>query len=186
MSTTIQSKTTQHLSDMAGAQKHILEAISSQLETSAVKESPEASAILSETKLLLRKHVRELEALSDRYDAETKAGIKKLFTNVLGNLAGAYNHMRGEGATRAVRDTYTALNLLSASLLALKTYGLMVSQPDISKAAYDQLTEICPLVVKFNQTLPFVVARETAKDLGLPYAPGLAEKVKESTQKLWN
>ena len=186
MSTTIQSKTTQHLSDMAGAKKHVLEAITSQLETDSVKETPEASAILSETKLLLKKHIRELEALSHRYDAETKAGIKKLFTNVLGNLAGAYNHLRGEGATRAVRDTYTALNLLSASLLALKTYGLMVSQPDISKTAYDQLAEICPLVVKFNKTLPFVVARETSKELGLPYASALPEKVRESTQKLWS
>ena len=100
MTTTTQSKTTQHLSDMAGAQKHVLEAVESQLETAAVKDSPEAFAVLSETRTILKKHIHELEILSDRYDTETKAGLKKLFTNVLGNLAGAYNHLRGEGAAR--------------------------------------------------------------------------------------
>lgn len=183
---TVQSKTTQHLSDMAGAQKHVLEAVESQLETTSVKESPEAFAVLSETRDLLGKHVRELEILSERYDTETKAGLKKLFTNVLGNLAGAYNHLRGEGAARAVRDTYTALNLLNASLLALKTFGLMVSHPDISKTAYDQMAEICPLIVKFNEAMPYVVARETSKDLEIPYVASLPDKVKESTQKLWS
>ena len=164
---------------MAGAQKHVLEAVESQLETDSVKENPEAFAVLSETRNLLGKHIRELELLSERYDTETKAGLKKLFTNVLGNLAGAYNHLRGEGAARAVRDTYTALNLLNASLLALKTFGLMVSHPD-------QMAEICPLVVKFNEAMPYVVARETSKDLGIPYVASLPDKVKESTQKLWS
>lgn len=186
MASTIQSDTTKHLSDLVAANKHILEAVESQLSTTAVKENPEAHMLLAETGTLLQKYIRELDIVAEQYDTETKASLKKLFTNVLGNLAGAYNHLRGEGAARAVRDTYTALNLLNASLLALKTFGLMVNNAHISKLAYDQMVELCPLIVKYNKTIPFVVARETAKEDGVPYDSSVPARVLESTQKLWS
>lgn len=183
---TIRTETTKHLSDLVAANKHILEAVESQLDTSAVKRIPEAMSILTDTASLLRKYINELHHMNSAYDSDIKAGLKKLFTNVLGNLAGAYNHLRDEGAARAVRDTYTSLALLNASLLALKTFGLTVKNTQISKLAYDQLAELCPLIEKYNQTIPYVVARETALEDGLVYDADIPRRVCESTQKLWS
>ena len=183
---TIRTETTKHLSDLVAANKHILEAVESQLDTSAVKRIPEAMSILTDTASLLRKYINELHHMNSAYDSDIKAGLKKLFTNVLGNLAGAYNHLRDEGAARAVRDTYTSLALLNASLLALKTFGLTVKNTQISKLAYDRLAELCPLIEKYNQTIPYVVARETALEDGLVYDADIPRRVCESTQKLWS
>ncbi len=111
--------------------------------------------------------------MGEALDAQTRATMKSMFTRFMGNLTGLYNQIRADEAARAVRDTYTALNLLAASLTALKTFGLCVGQEAISKLAY-------------KQKLPYGVARERAEKDGLVYDPAIPQRVENATQRIWN
>lgn len=188
MSTTteIQGETKQHLSDLVALESHILEAVEHQIGTDNIKKDADALMLLQETHAMLSRHSEELDALVIAQDAETRTGIKNLFTGFLGNIAGLYNKVRGEEATRAIRDTYTALSLLSVSLTALKTFGLMVGKPDISKLAYEQMRDLLPLIMKINHRLPYIVARDVAERSGMPYDVAVPERVEKATQRIWN
>lgn len=182
----IQNETKQHLSDMAALEKHILDAVDKQLEVEEVKNDGDALTVLSKTKDMLTRHVAQLEAMAEAQDAETRTSMKALFTRFLGNVAGIYNSVRSDEASRALRDTYTALNLMSASLTAMKTFGLVVGKESISKLAYEQMRELLPLIMEFNTKLPYVVAREIAAKDGLPYDVAIPQRVEKATQRIWN
>ncbi len=182
----IQSETKQHLSDMAALEKHILDAVEKQIEVDEVKKDIEALGLLSKTKEMLTRHVGQLEAMAEAQDAETRTSMKALFTRFLGNVAGVYNSIRSDEASRAIRDTYTALNLMSASLTAMKTFGLVVGKESISKLAYEQMRELLPLIMEFNTKLPYIVAREIAAKDGLPFDIAVPQRVEKATQRIWN
>lgn len=182
----IQSETKQHLSDMAALEKHILDAVEKQIEVDEVKKDIEALGLLSKTKEMLTRHVGQLGAMAEAQDAETRTSMKALFTRFLGNVAGVYNSIRSDEASRAIRDTYTALNLMSASLTAMKTFGLVVGKESISKLAYEQMRELLPLIMEFNTKLPYIVAREIAAKDGLPFDIAVPQRVEKATQRIWN
>lgn len=183
--TDIKEETKEHLSDMVALDEHVLEAVKRQLESEMVQADPDAQLLLLETSDILQRHVAQLTAMVELQDAETRGGLKSLLTSILGNVAGLYNQVRSEAASRAVRDTYTAINLVSAGLLAMKTFGLMVGKEQISGLAYQQMREILPLLMKFNHRLAYIVARETAETLKLPYDPAIPQRVENATQRIW-
>ena len=185
-STDIKSETKQHLSDMTALDKHMLEAIEGQLGVEAIQKDPDAFALLSRTRDILKSHIDQMEIMVEAQDAQTRTSLKSVLTRFLGNIAGAYNHTRPDQASRAMRDTYTALNLNAASLTALKTFGLAVGKEAISKLAYEQMREILPLIMDFNKKLPYVVAREIAESDGIAYDPAIPERVEKATQRIWN
>lgn len=185
-STDIQDETRQHLSDMSALDKHILDAVEGQLGVEAIQQDPDALYLLSQTRDVLTRHIAQMEAMVEAQDAKTRTSLKSMLTRFLGNIAGAYNHTRPDQAARAVRDTYTALNLNSASLVALKTFGLSVGKEAISKLAYQQLRDILPLIMEFNKKLPYVVAREISQNDGLAYDNAIPARVEKATQRIWN
>ena len=186
MATDIKADTKQHLSDMVALEEHILEAVKLQLSVDEVKRDADAVALLTRTEALYARHLEQMKLMVAQQDAETRTGLKSLLTSFLGDLAGLYNHVRTDGAARAIRDTYTALNLTSASLTALKTFGLIVGKEPISKLAYEQMRDLFPLIVEFNKRLPYVVARESAAALGLPFDIAVPQRVENATQRIWN
>jgi heterodisulfide reductase subunit B len=131
-STDINTDTKQHLSDMVALDEHILEAVKHQLGVDKVKEDADALALLTRTQDIYARHIEQMKTMVELQDAETRTSLKSILTSFLGDIAGLYNPMRTDGAARAIRDTYTALNLTSASLTALKTFGLIVGKEPIS------------------------------------------------------
>jgi hypothetical protein len=185
-STDIKADTKQHLSDMVALDEHILEAVTHQLGVDKVKEDADALALLTRTQAMYARHIEQMKTMVELQDAETRTSLKSILTSFLGDIAGLYNHMRTAGAARAIRDTYTALNLTSASLTALKTFGLIVGKEPISKLAYEQMRDLFPLIMEFNKRLPYVVARETAAALKVPFNSAVPERVENATQRIWN
>ena len=185
MATDIQSETKQHLSDMIALQTHVLDAVEHQLGTEAITKDPDAAILLRETQAVYTRHIAQMEAMVEQQDAETRASLKSMITGFMGDLAGMYNKLRSEGAARAIRDTYTALSLTAASLTALKTFGLMVGREAVSKLAYEQMKDICPLIERFSHRLPYIVARETAANDNLPYDEAIPQRVENATRRIW-
>ena len=179
-----QTELSKHLTDLNALLSHFSNVVKEQVE---IGEKGRHTSLILNQKLhgILEKHKSLVEQKCELYAGSIETGAKEVFTNVLGSAAGLYNRMRDYPETRALRDNYTALSLLAASLTSLKTYGLMLGKEDVSKMAYDMLAEICPLIMEFSHKMPEIIARETAEREGLLYKQEVADRVTNAVKRCW-
>lgn len=182
---TIRNQIGEELANLTALLTHLSNVVEEQLE---VAEKGKLVSLHLNQKLftLLIRHKGILESESRKYAGDFEVSSKELFTSFLGKAAGMYNRMRDYPESRAMRDNYTALSLLAATLTSLKTYGLMVGDKNVSKMAYDMLEEVCPLIVEFSHGMVEVVAREAAQREGLAYKPEVVERVTNAVKRCWS
>lgn len=175
-----------YIADMAAVEKHILEALERQHKDDDIRQFPNAHQFIDRTMAILRQHVQALEThLQGFSGGGAAATVKEAVTGVLGAIAGMYDKVRKDTASRALRDDYTALSLAVVSYTMLHTTALGLRQGATAEIALRHLKDLTPLQVELSQILPAIVLRELSFE-GYDVEPGLAQNAVRNTQEAWS
>lgn len=174
-----------YIADMLAVDKHILEAIERQQKDDDIRQFPNALNLIDRLDDVLRGHVQALETHLEGFPGGGAAGaVKGAVTGVLGALAGVYDKVRKDTASRALRDDYTALSLATISYTMLHTTALGLRQGATAEIALRHLKNLTPLVMELNEVIPPVVAKELSLE-GYDIETGLAQQAVRNTQEAW-
>ncbi|HEX4499030.1 MAG TPA: hypothetical protein VIE43_25360 [Thermoanaerobaculia bacterium] len=174
-----------YVADMVAVEKHILEAVERQRNDDDVKQFPEALQLVGRLETTLKGHV---EALNRQLPGESGGAggvVKQAVTGVLGAIAGLYDKVRKDTASRALRDDYTALSLASVSYGMLHTTALGLSQGTVAELAKTHLEEINGLIMDLALALPKVVLKELSFE-GYTVDAGAADRAVKNLKESWS
>lgn len=175
-----------YIADMAAVEKHILEALERQHKDDDIRQFPNAHQWLDRLIGVLRQHVNALEDHLESFPGGGAAHtVKEAVTGVLGAIAGVYDKVRKDTASRALRDDYTALSLATISYTMLHTTALGLRQGATAELALRQLKDLTPLLVELSQILPHIVLRELSFE-GYDVETSLAQQAVRGTQEAWS
>jgi ferritin-like metal-binding protein YciE len=174
-----------YVADMVAVEKHILEAVERQRNDDDIKELADALRLVGRIETTLKSHVQSLEGHLQGYTGGGAAGaLKQAVTGVLGAIAGVYDKVRKDTASRALRDDYTALSLASVSYGMLHTTALGLSQGTLAELAKSHLEEINSLIMELGLALPRIVLKELALE-GYSVDTGAADKAVKNLEETW-
>jgi ferritin-like metal-binding protein YciE len=174
-----------YVADMVAVEKHILEAVERQRNDDDVKELPDALRLVGRIETTLKSHVQSLEAHLQGYSGGGAAGaVKQAVTGVLGAIAGVYDKVRKDTASRALRDDYTALSLASVSYGMLHATALGLSQGTVAELAKSHLEEINSLIMELGLAMPRIVLKELALE-GYSVDTGAADLAVKNLEETW-
>ena len=174
-----------YVADMATVEKHILEAIERQRKDDDIQQFPDAAQWVGRVEGVLRRHVDNLDSHLKNFDGGGVAGtVKEALTGVLGTVAGLYDKVRKDTASRALRDDYTALSLAAISYTMLHTTALGLSQGTTAELALTGLKDLTPLVMEGAELIPKVVLKELAFE-GYDISTQVGEQAARNNQEAW-
>jgi hypothetical protein len=175
-----------YLADMVAVEKHILEAVERQRNDDDIKQFPDALQIIGRIESVLQSHVQSLESHLQGDSGGGAAGaVKEAVTGVLGAIAGIYDKIRKDPASRALRDDYTALSLASISNGMLHTTALGLSQGTVAELAKRHLEEINSLIMELGLIVPRIVLKELSFE-GYPIETGISERAVQAIRESWS
>src|SRR3954447_17610104 len=174
-----------YVADMVAVEKHILEAVERQRNDDDIKQFPDALQLVGRIETTLKSHVQALDSHLQGYSGGGAAGaVKQAVTGVLGAIAGVYDKVRKDTASRALRDDYTALSLASVSYGMLHTTALGLSQGMVAELARTHLQEINSLIMELGLALPRIVLKELTFE-GYSVDAGAAELAVKNLEETW-
>ena len=174
-----------YIADMLAVDKHILEAVERQQKDDDIRQFPNALNLIDRLDDVLRRHVQTLETHLEGFPGGGAAGaVKSAVTGALGALAGVYDKVRKDTASRALRDDYTALSLATISYTMLHTTALGLRQGATAEIALRHLKNLTPLIMELAEVVPPVVAKELSLE-GYDIETGLAQQAVRNTQEAW-
>ena len=174
-----------YLADMAAVEKHIVEAVERQRDDDDIKQFPEALQLVGRIETTLKSHVESLNSQLEAYPGGSTAGaVKQAVTGVLGAIAGLYDKVRKDTASRALRDDYTALSLASVSYGMLHTTALGLSQGTVAELAKNNMEEINSLIMELGLAMPRVVLKELSFE-GYSVDTGAADLAVKNLEETW-
>src|SRR3954447_11813054 len=174
-----------YVADMVAVEKHILEAVERQRNDDDIKQFPDALQLVGRIETTLKSHVQALDSHLQGYSGGGAAGaVKQAVTGVLGAIAGVYDKVRKDTASRALRDDYTALSLASVSYGILHATALGLSQGPTAELAKSHLVELNTLIMDLGLLLPRVVVKELAFE-GYTVDTGAADRAVKNLEETW-
>jgi hypothetical protein len=174
-----------YVADMVAVEKHILEAVERQRNDDDIKELPDALRLVGRIESVLNTHVQSLDSHLQGYEGGGAAGaLKQAVTGVLGAIAGVYDKVRKDTASRALRDDYTALSLASVSYGMLHATALGLSQGTVAELAKSHLEEINSLIMEIGLAMPRIVLKELALE-GYSVETGAADRAVKNLEETW-
>jgi ferritin-like metal-binding protein YciE len=174
-----------YVADMVAVEKHILEAVERQRNDDDIKQFPDALQLVGRLESTLKTHVQTLDSQLEGFSGGGAAGaVKQAVTGVLGAIAGVYDKVRKDTASRALRDDYTALSLASVSYGMLHTTALGLSQGTVAELAKKHLEEINSLIMDLGLTLPRIVLKELSFE-GYSIDTGAADLAVKNLEATW-
>ena len=173
-----------YVNDMVTLQKHFLEATERQVEDERVKGEAQTIELIMKVKHTVTQQVEDLEKQVARLGSGATATAKQTIGHVMGVFAGLYDKVRKDPVSRILRDGYVALNMSSVSYTMLHTTGLAYHDQAVADLALSHLQQLTPLIMRYNEIIPNVVAAELA-DEGPGIDTGVGSEAIENTQQAW-
>jgi hypothetical protein len=174
-----------YVADMVAVEKHILEAVERQRNDDDVKQFPDALQLVGRLESVLKSHVQALESHLQGYPGGgTASTVKQAVTGLLGAIAGIYDKVRKDTASRALRDDYTALSLASVSYGMLHATALGLSQGPAAELARSNMEEVNSLIMELGLVLPRIVLKELAFE-GYQVETGAADRAVKNLEETW-
>lgn len=151
-----------YAADQFAAVQHTLKAVAQHVESEEVQALPELRSVLSRLHTTLEAQARGLEMHLEReFDGKGFEGaLKDAVTNISGFLAGIYGKMRGETASRMVRDDITAVNFLATCYSMLYATAVSFNHQKTATLASTHLHQLTPIVIELSRVVPSVVVEE--------------------------
>lgn len=149
---------TKYLSDMAGLEEHIYQAIDKQAKST--EDQPEYNQVLKSIRDTLETHVATLNKRLEALGGHPANPIKQAGSAVLGVAAGLIDKIRAEELSKDLRDDYTALNLSCISYVMLSTTALACNDSETAELAERHLKDNAGFVIEIGKIIPDVVVKD--------------------------
>jgi hypothetical protein len=174
-----------YVADMSAVITHIQQAVERQKNDDDFKQIPQALQIVTQLDTVLKSQAQTLLSHLEKFPGGGVAGaVKSTVTGVLGTVAGLYDKVRSETASRGLRDDYTALNLAAISYTMLHTSALTLGETATADLALRGLKEITPLIMQLTEVVPHAVVRELTAE-GKTTDAAIVKRAIEATQEAW-
>jgi hypothetical protein len=145
---------------MLAIDKHIHEAIRRQRDDPKMQEHEDAHSLVARIESTLDQQIADLEQHLELLGGSASSPVKEAVTSALGAIAGMYDKVRSNTASKMLRDDYTALNLAAISYTMLHTTGQAFHDQATANLALQHLEMLTPLITGINRVIPLVVAYE--------------------------
>ncbi len=176
-----------YVADQFAAVQHTLKAVGQHVESDEVQSLPELRSVLSRLHTALEAQSRGLEMHLEREFGGKgfEAALKDAVTNISGFLAGVYGKMRGETASRMVRDDITAVNFLATCYSMLYATAVSFNQQKTATLASTHLHQLTPFVIELSRVVPSVVVEEFVQQ-GYAVDPSAIGEAIEDVADAWS
>lgn len=171
-----------YVGDMVALESHIEEALDKQ--RNEVKDDPTASAAVQTFHDVVKRHRDTLKALQEETGSTAGNPIKEAGSAILGKAAGVIDLVRTEGISKSLRDDYAAFSLAAISYSMLFTTSNGLGDQQVASLAQRHLQDYAEALMRINEIMPGVVARELEKD-GHQVRPGAVEATREMVSRSW-
>ena len=152
-----------YITDMVALEKHVLNAVNRQLGDDDLAPYPDVRVLLGLVRDHMDGHVKAWEKYLEVYDEDSSA-VKNALANVFGVAAGVLDRFRAYPISKDLRDTYTALGLVSISYTMLHTTALGMGNSAVAEIALQHLRDVTPLITRISVLIPRVVGFELRAD----------------------
>ena len=174
---------TTYVGDMHALEQHMLEAFETQLKLT--KDTPNAHAVVQQLVTTTQNHIAALEqrvqALGQN-DKKVTDTIKTAVAGLFGIAAGAIDAVRPQQVSKALRDSYTAINHATIAYIMLQTTGIALNDQATADLAERHLGDCVANAQAIAALMPMLVVKDLSDDVG-NMAIGTADKV-TSNEKL--
>ncbi|MBA3471405.1 MAG: DUF892 family protein [Herpetosiphonaceae bacterium] len=174
---------TTYVGDMHALEQHMLEAFEAQLKLT--QDTPNAHAVVQQLVTATNNHITALEqrvqALGHPEKTMTDT-IKTAVAGLFGIAAGAIDAVRPQQVSKALRDSYTALNHATIAYIMLQTTGIALNDQETADLAERHLSDCVANAQAIAAIMPTLVVKDLSDDVG-NVAGGSADKV-TSNEKL--
>jgi len=187
MSTASRSKETEtitkYIGDMHALESHIFQAIDKQHKL--LDDHPNAKEKIQTFRNTLDQHVNALQARLDELGGSPTHPIKEGVAAAAGVIAGLYDKVRTEEASKDLRDDYTAINASIIAYIMLHTTALAFNDQQTADLCKRHLTDNAHFVMDINNYMPELVLEEYKQD-GLTYDPAALQGARQVISGIWS
>lgn len=174
-----------YLSDLLALEKHMAAPITTQVNSDAHQDYPEAAHIFQQIKTATDSHIAALEARLEAVGGHPASGIKSAWSQLMGGGAAAINTARKTKVSKSLRDDYTALGLSSISYTMFHATALGLGDSASAQLAKRHLDDITPLIVAISEIIPVVVLAELKAD-GENVQISAAQLTQQASKDSWS
>jgi hypothetical protein len=172
-----------YVNDMFAVEKHTLEAVNRQVDHGDIQRHANAHQLVKRIQSTLNQNTSSLERRLDTWGGTSS--LKSAAASVAGVVAGAYDHVRSETASRMLRDDYTALSLVAVAYTMLHTTALSLQDNTTADLALQNLKKITPLITDLSKIIPTVVVHDVHHDVESADI-SVAQQAVRNTQEAWD
>lgn len=173
---------TKYMGDMRAVVAHTKTAMGRQREE--FKDRPEAVQAIGRIEEELGEQLDRLASELERLGGSPTAPVKEAVTTAAGVVAGLYDKLRTEGASKALRDDYVAMSLCYIAWSMLHTTAAALSEPGVTQIAERGMHECSRAVMTLDALVPFEVVTEL-RDSGMRLEEGAAETTRRVSNDGW-
>jgi len=127
-----------------------------------LKDSGHADAVtaVSGFESVMDQHLAMLSARLEAMGESTASPVQDAASAVAGVVAGAYNAVRSEEASKSVRDDYTFFSHSGIAYLMLHTTALALGDPETGRLADRGYRDMARLMMEIDRIMPGLVVAE--------------------------
>ena len=175
-----------YLGEMLAAEKYLFELVDAQSQADLIIRYPEAGPAIEPLRSTLEQHIERLDRhLGELGGAPASGSIKQGASVIAGKIEAVFEKMRSETGSRMLRDTYTALSLVTISYTMLHSSALAMGDEPTAEIALSHLFDLTPFVVSLSKVVPYVVVNELDQEYD-GVDPTVAAMASNQTHEAWS
>ncbi|MFN0133015.1 MAG: hypothetical protein ACKVW3_10895 [Phycisphaerales bacterium] len=187
MTATSKETVRSYLGDLIAVIDHVSRAVAKQAGDDDLRRMAHAGSVIDNLySVLVRQHA-DLQAHVKALGGATGGGmVKDILATATGALAGLYGKMRGETASRVLRDDYTAMSFLTACTTMLYTTALALDDTATVDLTHRHIREYPPLIMALSDLLPHAVVADLRMDKAAIANPDAADQATGHLSESWH
>ncbi len=165
MTATPEETVRSYLGDLIAVLEHVSKAVATQAGNDDLRRIAHAGRVIDNLNSVLKRQHADLEAHVKAMGGKSGGGVlKDMLGTVAGALAGLYGKIRGETASRMLRDDYTALSFATVCSTMLHTTALALDDSATAELTLRHIQEYPPLIMELSELIPHAVVADLAAD----------------------
>lgn len=185
--TTAQNTTQHYVGDLIAVIRHVAEAMERHAKDDRLARITGAGATINSATTVLRRQLAGLEFHAHGIGGTGVTGaVKEAVTSVTGFLTGLYGTLRGETASRMLRDDYTGLSFVLICTEMLHATALAIGDDRTADLTRQHIRELPPVIKSISALVPYAVVADVGADR-VPIAnPDAAEMCIRVHSEAWH
>lgn len=172
------------IGDVVALESHVEEALDRQLKLEI--DDPQLAGVIQAIHDTCRDSKHRAEAFQKEEGTTAGNPVIKAGTELLGKAAGVIDRVRKDSVAKALRDDYTAINLLTISYSMLYTTALALGDERTRSFAEQGAATYSGLVQEINRAVPAAVIYDLKRNDDVPdIAANVADDARDKLQEIW-